>query len=78
MIESVMSQPIRAATATSACKGTKPVAVFSGVWGWQQQQTSMMMVMIVAIPNKETVNQSSAADDVCAADAEAYDSNCCA
>jgi len=37
---------------------------------------NIMIVMIVTIAYNETVNHNSAADDVCADDADANDANC--
>lgn len=73
IMERVINQPIRASTPIIAII---PVLHFSASLGFEQLRTKNTITKIVAIEKKTTVNQSRAADAVCAFEAVLKDSNC--
>ena len=66
IIERVINQPIRASTHII---DIMPVLHFSASLGFEQLRTKNTITRIVAIEKKTTVNQSRAADAVCAVEA---------
>lgn len=73
IIERVINQPIRASTPIIAII---PVLHFSASYGFEKLRTKNTITKIVAIEKKTTVNQSRAADAVCAFKAVLKGSNC--
>ena len=73
IIERVINQPIRASTPII---DIMPVLHFSASLGFEQLRTKNTITKTVAIEKKTTVNQSRAADAVCAVEAVLKDSNC--
>ena len=66
IIERVINQPIRASTPII---DIMPVLHFSASLGFEQLRIKNTITRIVAIEKKTTVNQSRAADAVCAVEA---------